>query len=104
MMEDNNNYINITEDDGIKKLIQKNGNGIKPSLNKEVLIKAIKSLNEEYRSLIVLRDIRGFSYWEISDMLNMKLGTVKSKISRAREALKKELIRMGYTGYSIDEE
>ncbi len=77
---------------------------VERKLNKEVLIKAIKSLNEEYRSLIVLRDIRGFSYWEISDMLNMKLGTVKSKISRAREALKKELIRMGYTGYSIDEE
>ena len=73
-------------------------------LNKEILIKAIKSLNEEYRSLIVLRDIRGFSYWEISEMLNMKLGTVKSKISRARESLKKELIRMGYTGYSINED
>ncbi len=77
---------------------------VERKLNKEVLIKAIKSLSEEYRSLIVLRDIRGFSYWEISDMLNMKLGTVKSKISRAREALKKELIKMGYTGYSIEEE
>ena len=66
---------------------------VERKLNKEVLIKAIKSLNEEYRSLIVLRDIRGFSYWEISDMLNMKLGTVKSKISRARESLKKELIK-----------
>lgn len=77
---------------------------VERNINKEILIKAIKSLNEEYRSLIVLRDIRGFSYWEISDMLNMKLGTVKSKISRARETLKKELIKMGYTGYSIDED
>ena len=77
---------------------------VERKLNKEVLIRAIKSLDEEYRSLIVLRDIRGFSYWEISDLLNMKLGTVKSKISRAREALKKELIRMGFTGYSIEEE
>ena len=47
MMEDNNNYINITEDDGIKKLIQKNGNGIKPSLNKEVLIKYIAKYNDK---------------------------------------------------------
>lgn len=46
-MEDNNNYINITEDDGIKKLIQKNGNGIKPSLNKEVLIKYIAKYNDK---------------------------------------------------------
>ena len=47
MMEDNNNYINITEDDGIKKLIQKNGKGIKPSLNKEVLIKYIAKYNDK---------------------------------------------------------
>lgn len=47
MMEDNNIYINITEDDGIKKLIQKNGNGIKPSLNKEVLIKYIAKYNDK---------------------------------------------------------
>ena len=47
MMEDNNNYISITEDDGIKKLIQKNGNGIKPSLNKEVLIKYIAKYNDK---------------------------------------------------------
>jgi len=47
MMEDNNNYMNITEDDGIKKLIQKNGNGIKPSLNKEVLIKYIAKYNDK---------------------------------------------------------
>ena len=47
MMEDKNNYINITEDDGIKKLIQKNGNGIKPSLNKEVLIKYIAKYNDK---------------------------------------------------------
>ena len=46
-MEDNNIYINITEDDGIKKLIQKNGNGIKPSLNKEVLIKYIAKYNDK---------------------------------------------------------
>ena len=47
MMEDNNNYISITEDDGIKKLIQKNGNGIKPSLNKEVLIKYVAKYNDK---------------------------------------------------------
>ena len=47
MMEENNIYINITEDDGIKKLIQKNGNGIKPSLNKEVLIKYIAKYNDK---------------------------------------------------------
>ena len=101
------NYVD--SDDGEEEIEYEDENQnvddiVERKLNKEILIKAIRTLNEEYRSLIVLRDIRGFSYWEISEMLNMKLGTVKSKISRAREALKKELIRMGYTGYSINED
>jgi len=48
----------------------------------------INSLDYEYREVIVLRDIQGFSYEELSDMLKMKEGTVKSRLFRAREALK----------------
>ena len=55
---------------------------VESKLERKMLIDTIKMLPEESRSLIVLRDIRGFSYWEIADMLNMKLGTVKSKINR----------------------
>ena len=69
---------------------------IERKLERAELIKAIKQLSEDQRALVVLRDIRGFSYWEIADMLNLKLGTVKSKISRARTALKEILERSGY--------
>ena len=48
----------------------------------------INSLDYEFREVIVLRDIQGFSYEELSDMLKMKEGTVKSRLFRAREALK----------------
>jgi RNA polymerase sigma-70 factor (ECF subfamily) len=48
----------------------------------------IKALDAEYREVIVLRDIQGFAYDEIRDMLKVPKGTVKSRISRAREALK----------------
>jgi RNA polymerase sigma-70 factor (ECF subfamily) len=48
----------------------------------------INSLEDEFREVIVLRDIQGFSYEELSDMLKMKEGTVKSRLFRAREALK----------------
>jgi RNA polymerase sigma-70 factor (ECF subfamily) len=48
----------------------------------------IDSLDYEFREVIVLRDIQGFSYEELSDMLKMKEGTVKSRLFRAREALK----------------
>ena len=50
--------------------------------------KCITSLDEEYREVLVLRDIQGFSYEDISDILKIPDGTVKSRLSRARNALK----------------
>lgn len=48
----------------------------------------ISSLDEDYREVLVLRDIQGFSYEEIKDILKIPDGTVKSRLSRARNALK----------------
>lgn len=56
--------------------------------------RCITSLDEEYRDVLVLRDIQGFSYEEISDILNIPDGTVKSRLSRARNALKDCLIKV----------
>jgi len=64
-------------------------------IRKETLLKAIKSLPAEQRALIVLRDIQEFKYMEIAEMLKLNLGTVKSKISRARQNLKELLEREG---------
>lgn len=58
---------------------------------KELIVNTIGELNEEHRSVIVLRDIQGFSYEEIAAMLDLSLGTVKSRINRARQALKDKL-------------
>lgn len=77
---------------------------IEKRMEKEMLIRAIKMLPDEARALIVLRDIRGFTYWEIADMLKLKLGTVKSKISRARSQLKQLLEIQGYKYYFEDED
>ncbi|MCT4611912.1 MAG: sigma-70 family RNA polymerase sigma factor [Clostridia bacterium] len=49
----------------------------------------IDELKPEFKSIIVLRDINGFSYTEIAGVLEIKEGTVKSRIARARENLKK---------------
>lgn len=50
--------------------------------------RCITSLDHEYKEVLVLRDIRGFSYEEIRDILKIPDGTVKSRLSRARNALK----------------
>jgi len=52
---------------------------------------AINSLPEEQRLVITLRDIQGLSYEEISSVLDCPSGTVKSRINRARQALKNVL-------------
>ena len=53
--------------------------------------RAIASLPDDMRSAIVLRDIQGFSYEEIAEMLNANAGTIKSRISRGREKLRETL-------------
>jgi RNA polymerase sigma-70 factor (ECF subfamily) len=47
----------------------------------------LRTLRPEYRSLLVLRDLEGLSYNEISDVLDMPLGSVKGRLHRARSEL-----------------
>jgi RNA polymerase sigma-70 factor (ECF subfamily) len=54
----------------------------------------IKSLEPEHREIIVLRDMQDFSYVDIGGMLKMREGTVKSRLFRAREAIKDCLKRV----------
>lgn len=52
-----------------------------------LLREGLDELPEEMRQIIVLRDMRGMSYEEIAETLELPLGTVKSRVSRAREKL-----------------
>lgn len=53
--------------------------------------KAVSGLSEKLRAVLVLCDIEGLSYSEVSGALDISMGTVKSRLSRAREELKKLL-------------
>lgn len=64
-------------------------------LNKEwksAIEKALAGLNPAFRSAVVLRDLEDLSYEEIADVLDISLGTVKSRILRGRESLRRALI------------
>ncbi len=53
--------------------------------------KELKEVSEPYRTTVVLRDIEGLAYEEIAEVLQVSLGTVKSRLIRGRDALKKRL-------------
>ena len=53
--------------------------------------RAIESLPDDMRAVIVMRDLNEMTYTDIADALGVELGTVKSRLSRARAALKKIL-------------
>jgi len=57
----------------------------------ELIERALADLSEEYRTAVVLRDLQGFAYDEIAEIMEVSLGTVKSRIHRGREALKEAL-------------
>jgi RNA polymerase sigma-70 factor, ECF subfamily len=58
----------------------------------EVLLqKAIDGLPRDARAVVVLRDIEGLSYEEIAQITGYNLGTVKSKLARARQQLREKL-------------
>lgn len=54
----------------------------------EIAIEAIRQLDEPQRAVIVLRDIEGMSYARIAEVLDVELGTVRSRLSRARNRLR----------------
>lgn len=70
------------------------------SIVDERILEAIADLPEEYRTALVLSDIEGMPYAEIADMIDVPVGTVKSRLFRGRRRLQKVLydhaVEMGY--------
>jgi len=58
---------------------------------KEALAEALKTLSDEHRAVFILRAVHELSYTEIAEILELEEGTVKSRLSRARDKLKREL-------------
>lgn len=56
---------------------------------------AMSMISEEHRKIVILRDVAGMSYADIAEALELEQGTVKSRLSRARAALRTILIERG---------
>lgn len=88
---------NIKTPDGeIKKEIADDKNTpekiIEKKMTRQNVHDSIKKLNEIHKTVIILRDIQGFSYDEIAEITGTSKGTIKSRISRARSALKQIIL------------
>jgi len=68
---------------------------LEKKLTRESIQKGLNTLPEDYRSILLLREVRGMSYEEIASSLSLELGTVKSRIFRARKKLCSFLINEG---------
>jgi len=87
----------VARDDGTDLLDDAADTGASPeqaSLAREQrtrLRTAIRSLPDEFRAAVILRDLEGLSYQEIAEVLAVPIGTVRSRIARGRSLLKEEL-------------
>jgi RNA polymerase sigma-70 factor (ECF subfamily) len=84
-------------DDGLERQIPAEGPGTDASVHRDearaLLMEALDKLDDSQREIILLRDIHDLGYEEISEMLDLPRGTVKSRLHRARQHLAKVLSR-----------
>ncbi len=66
-----------------------------------LLEEALAEINPVFRAALVLREVEDMSYEEIADILEVSIGTVKSRIVRGREALRRNLATRLETGASV---
>jgi RNA polymerase sigma-70 factor (ECF subfamily) len=55
------------------------------------VLAALSRIDAEYRAILVMRDVEDFDYQQMADVLSLPLGTIKSRLFRARKALRDEL-------------
>jgi len=67
---------------------------VEGQFDKKIIQDAIAKLPEHFRVAIILRDVQELSYEEICNIIGKPIGTVKSRINRARLRLQKELVNM----------
>ncbi len=60
---------------------------------RELVYHCLRGMPREFSFIVLLRDLQGFEYQEIAEVLNVPLGTVKSRLARAREELRRVLSR-----------
>jgi RNA polymerase sigma-70 factor (ECF subfamily) len=69
---------------------------------REFLLRAMERIDPEHRAVLTLRDLQGMDYREVAETLDVPVGTVKSRLFRARAALREAVEALGWKG-GVDE-
>jgi RNA polymerase sigma-70 factor (ECF subfamily) len=85
------NFVNEERDYDIPDLAKNPESEVDGSLKDDIIQKAIEKLPSKFKEVILLRDVQGFAYEEISQILSIPLGTVKSRVNRGRLKLQEDL-------------
>lgn len=67
---------------------------VNSELTRELINIALEKVNENHRILVLLHDVEGYSMPEISEIIDVPIGTIKSRLSRARNKLREIIIEM----------
>lgn len=91
------NIFSLTKQDDEDKTYDIPDNSYRPdvladaNIKNEIIQKALLKVRDSYREAVILRDVQEMSYEEIAEIMNIEVGTVKSRINRGRAELQKYL-------------
>jgi len=86
-----NNFMSTDKDYDIPDPDSNPEKNLNSLVTDEIIQRAIAKLSPKFKEVILLRDVQGFSYEEIAVIVNVPLGTVKSRVNRARLKLQEDL-------------
>lgn len=95
-------------DSGVQPTSERPEDVVLDRLTAQDVIDALDNLSDDFREVVLLADVEGFSYREIAEIMDIPVGTVMSRLYRARRRLQKSLydfaVDVGYISDSVDDD
>lgn len=92
LLDDGSGYLRHVRDDSVEDFAAV----IDQKLDKVKVVKALEKIPEKFSSVVVLYYMEGMTYQEISEFLDIPIGTVMSRLARGKKQLKKTLMKSTY--------
>jgi RNA polymerase sigma-70 factor (ECF subfamily) len=89
-------------DSGIQPSASRPEEEVLASITDDDIVRALEALSEEFREVVLLADVEGFSYREIAEIMDIPVGTVMSRLHRARRRLHQSLVGTPIVSRRVD--